>query len=92
MPGLGYCSARVDEPGNRIDVDCFSALTHPAQISAELNEIPASRVYDRVDFAPEFAQWPYSQRVKLTIGSPRLAKHDTITVTAWDVAGYSRSR
>ena len=47
LPGLGYCSAKVDEPGNRIDVDCFSAFTHPAQISAELNEISASRVYGR---------------------------------------------
>ncbi len=35
----------VDEPGNRIDVDCFSASTHSAQISAQLNEISASRVY-----------------------------------------------
>ena len=34
LPGLGYCSAKVDEPGNRIDVDCFSAFTHSAQISA----------------------------------------------------------
>ena len=46
LPGLGYCSAEVDEPGNRIEVDCFSAFTHSAQISAELNEIPASRVYE----------------------------------------------
>ena len=41
-----------------------------------------------MDFAPAYAQWPYSQRVKLAIGSPRLAKHDTITVTAWEAAGY----
>ena len=88
FPGLGYCSAAVNEPGNRIDVDCFSASSHPAQLSAELNEIPASRVYDRVDFAPAYAQWPYSKRVKLAVGSPRLAKHDTITVTAWEVASH----
>ncbi len=50
LPGLGYCSAAVNEPGNRIDVDCFSASSHPAQISAELNEIPASRVYDARGF------------------------------------------
>ena len=59
------------------------AITHPTQISAELNDIPASRVYGRVDFAPDWARWPYSQRVKLAIGSPRLTKDDTITVTAW---------
>lgn len=88
LPGLGYCSAEVDEPGNRIDVDCFSAFTHSAQISAELNEVPATRVYGKVDFAPAYAQWAYSKRVKLTIGSPRLAKHDSITVTSWDAASY----
>jgi len=88
LPELGWCSAKADEPGNRIDVDCFSAITHPAQISAELNEISASRVYGRVDFAPGLERWPYGERVKLTIGSPRLAKHDTITVTAWEAAGF----
>ncbi|HYJ39638.1 MAG TPA: alpha/beta hydrolase [Steroidobacteraceae bacterium] len=88
LPGLGWCSAKVDEPGNRIDVDCFSAITHPAQISAQLNEISASRVYDSVNFAPAWAQQPYSHRLELAIGSPGLAKHDTITVTAWEAAGF----
>jgi len=88
LPGLGYCGAVVNEPDNRIDVDCFSAFTHSAQISAELNEIPASRVYSHVDFAPALAKWPYSKRVGLTIGSPRFARHDSITVTSWDAASY----
>ena len=92
FPGLGYCSAVVNESGNRIDVDCFSASSHPAQISAELNGIPASRDFNRVDFAPAYAQWPYSRRVKLAVGSPRLAKHDTITVTTWEVASYFQKR
>ena len=88
LPGFGYCSAVVNDPANRIDVDCFSAFSHAAQISAELNEIPASRAYDGADFAPAFAQWPYSKRVELAIASPRLARHDTITVTAWEAASY----
>jgi non-heme chloroperoxidase len=96
LPGFGYCSAKVDEPRNVIDVDCFNAITHPARISAALNDIAASRVYGRsraydlslVDFAPEFVQWPYSLSVKLAIRSPRLARHDTITVTAWETAGH----
>ena len=96
LPGFGYCSAKVDAPGNRIEVDCFSAFNYPAQVSAALNEIPASRVYGRssafghnvVDFAPASVRWPYSQRVTLTIHSPQLARHDTITVTAWDSAGH----
>jgi non-heme chloroperoxidase len=87
LPGLGWCSAQVDESGDRIDVDCFSAFMPFAQISAELNEIPASRVYDGAEFAPSYLQWPYSQRVKLVISSPRLAKHDHIMVTAWKAAG-----
>lgn len=88
LPGLGWCSARVDEPGNVIDVDCFVAITHPTQISAELHDISASRVFGRVDFAPDWARQLYSERVKLAIDSPRLAKHDTITVTAWETAGF----
>ena len=87
LPGIGWCSAKVDEPGNRIDVHCFSALTHPTQVSAQLNEISADRVYDRINFAPVWAQWPYSRRVKLAISSPGLAKHDAISVTAWETAG-----
>jgi non-heme chloroperoxidase len=96
LPGLGYCSAKLDEPRNLIDVDCFSVFNYPAQISAQLNEIPASRVFDnhvvyghnRTDFAPAFVQWPYGQHVKLAIGSPRLARHESITVSAWDAAGH----
>jgi hypothetical protein len=88
LPGIGWCSARLDEPGNRIDVDCFSAITHPTQISAQLNDISASRVYDSINFAPQWAQQPYSRRLKLAIGAARLTKHDTITVTAWEAAGF----
>jgi pimeloyl-ACP methyl ester carboxylesterase len=88
LPGLGWCSAKIDEPGNRIDVDCFTAITHPSQISAQLNEISSSRVFDSVDFAPAWAQQPNNHRVKLSIGSPSLAKHDTITVTTWEAAGF----
>ena len=80
-------SAELDESGNRIEVDCFSAFSDSAQISAELAKIPASRVYGRLDFAPASVRWPFGRRVKLTIGSPRLAKHDSITVTAWEAAG-----
>jgi pimeloyl-ACP methyl ester carboxylesterase len=90
LPGLGYCSAGVDEPGNRIEVDCFTASAHVAQISAELNDIPATRAFgqDGVNFAPAWARWPYGKRVRLAIGSPRLARHDTITVTAWETGGH----
>ena len=88
LPGLGFCSAALNDSFNRIDVECFSAFRLPAQISAELNEISASRVSALADLSPAWTQWPYSQRIKLAIGSPQLAKHDTITVTAWDVAAY----
>jgi non-heme chloroperoxidase len=91
FPGLGYCSATVDDAYDRIDVDCFGGVASPAQISAELNDIPASRVYGSVDLAPAWARWPYGRRAELAIASPRLAAHETITVTAWDVAGYQDS-
>jgi non-heme chloroperoxidase len=88
LPGLGWCSARVDEAASRIEVDCFSAIRRPTQISAQLNEIPASRVFDGPTFAPEWAQQPYSHRARLEIGSIRLARHDTVTVTGWEATGY----
>jgi pimeloyl-ACP methyl ester carboxylesterase len=88
LAGLGFCSAAVNGTADRIDVECFSALRQPAQLSAELNDIPASRATAPADLSPAWTQWLFSQRVKLAIASPRLARHDTITVTAWDVAGY----
>jgi pimeloyl-ACP methyl ester carboxylesterase len=87
VTGLGYCSAKVSESGNRIDIDCFIAGTRPAQITAELDEIPASRAYALPDFSPPLTHWPYGERVKLAIGSARLAEHDTVTVTSWDMGG-----
>lgn len=88
VPGLGHCRAQVTENGARIDVDCFSAGRLPAQVSAELNEIPATRVYSAVDFSPSWTQWVQGRHVRLSLDSPRLAAHDTITVTAWRAAAY----
>jgi pimeloyl-ACP methyl ester carboxylesterase len=90
LPGLGWCSARPDDSGTHIAVDCFVPGAHPAQLSAQLDEIPASRAFDRPDFSPRAAEWPYGRRARLTIPWARLAKHDTITVTAWDAAGQLR--
>jgi pimeloyl-ACP methyl ester carboxylesterase len=88
LPGLGYCSAEVDAAANHIEVDCFSSFGRPEQLSAELDEIPASRVYATPDLSPRWMRWMRTHRAKLEIASPRLAKHDTITVTAWRLAGY----
>jgi non-heme chloroperoxidase len=90
LRGLGSCGAALDEPGNRILVSCFSALSHPAQISAELNDVPASRSFGsgRVDFAPGWAKVLYANSVELEIASLRLARHETVTVTAWEAAGH----
>lgn len=88
LPGLGACSAELTAAGDFIDVECFSAADLPAQLSAELDGIPATRAYSPADFSPAWAQWPYTRRVQLRVGSPRLSTHDTITVTKWTVAGY----
>ena len=75
LPGLGYCSAKVDEPGNRIDVDCFSAFAPSRADQRRAERDPREPRLWRacVDFAPACVQWPYGQHVKLAIGSPRLA-------------------
>ena len=88
VPNLGYCSAKGDASGSFIEVNCFSGFDQPAQVSAELPDIPASRVYVPPDYSPRWARWPFGQSVKLTIRSPRLAKGDHVTVTAWTLAGY----
>jgi len=88
VPELGYCSARLDSTGGQIKVKCFLGFEEPAQISAELAEIPATRVYGPPDFSPRWSRWPFSPGHELTIGSPRLSQKDHVTVTAWTVAGY----
>jgi pimeloyl-ACP methyl ester carboxylesterase len=88
LPGLGYCSAGLNASFDHIDVECLSAFRRPAQLSAQLDDIAASRAAAPPDLSPAWTQWLFSQRVKLAIHSPRLAQHDTVTVTAWDVAAY----
>jgi non-heme chloroperoxidase len=88
LPGFGRCSASVNVLGDSIDVDCFSAFHKAAQLSAELTGIPASRVYSIPDFSPRWTQLPNSQRIRLSIGSPRLAQHGSITVSKWEVAEH----
>jgi non-heme chloroperoxidase len=88
VPKLGYCSAKLDATGSSIEVNCFSGFDQPAQVSAELEDIPASRVYGLPDYSPRWARWPFGKSVRLHIGSPRLARGDHITVTAWTLAGY----
>ncbi len=88
VPNLGYCSAKLDATGNKIDVDCFTGFDKPAQVSAELEDIPSSRVHALPDFTPRWARWPFGARLPLSIESPRLAKSDHITITAWTVADY----
>jgi non-heme chloroperoxidase len=88
VPKLGQCSAKRDSTGNSIEVNCFSSFEHPAQVSAELPDIPASRVYGPPDYSPRWTRWPFGQSVKLPVGSPWLAKGDHVTVTAWTLAGY----
>jgi non-heme chloroperoxidase len=89
VPKLGYCSAKLDPTGGSIDVDCFSGFDQPAQVSAELPDIPASRIYGGPpDFSPRWARWPFGQSIRLSVGSPWLAKGDDVTVTAWTLEGY----
>ncbi len=88
VPHLGFCGAKLDTAGGHIDVDCFTGFDKPAQISAELEDIPSSRVHALQDYSPRWARWPFGLRHSLTIESPRLGNSDHITVTAWTVADY----
>jgi pimeloyl-ACP methyl ester carboxylesterase len=88
VPKLGYCSAKLHATEFSIEVNCFSGFDQPAQVSAELPDIPASRVYGPPDYSPRWVRWPFGQSVQLRIGAPQLAKGDHVTVTAWTLAGY----
>jgi non-heme chloroperoxidase len=88
VPGLGYCRAKLDSTGSYIAVKCFSGFDHPAQVSAELADIPASRVYGLPNYSPGWARWTFGQVVRLRLGSPRLSMSDHVTVTAWTLASY----
>jgi pimeloyl-ACP methyl ester carboxylesterase len=88
LPGIGYCGAALVTAGDAIEVECFSAFRHPAQITATLNDLFAYGSSNRFDFSPAWTQWLTGRRSKFRITSPRLAAHDTITVTAWTIAGY----
>jgi non-heme chloroperoxidase len=90
VPKIGYCSAKLDSTGNSIEVNCFSGVDQPAQVSAEHEDIPASRVYGGPpDYSPRWTRWPFGKSTRLRLSSPRLAKGDHVTVTAWTLAGYA---
>ncbi len=88
VPKVGYCAAKLDATGSHVEVDCFTGFEEPAQISAELEEIPSSRVHAPADYSPRWTRWPFGSRHKLSIQSPRLAKSDHVVVTAWIAAGH----
>jgi len=70
-------------------VSCFAGFDMPAQISAELDRIPATRVYGPPNLSPGWTRWPAGSNLKLTLGSPRLGRNDRVTVTAWTIGGYA---
>ena len=89
VPRLGYCSAKLGSTGDYIEVSCFAGLEMPAQISAELDRIPATRIYGPPNLAPGWTRWLSGSIQKLTLGSPRLGRNDQVTVTAWTIGGYA---
>jgi pimeloyl-ACP methyl ester carboxylesterase len=89
LEGLGYCSATHDELNNRIDVECFNGGDRPALISAQLLDIPSSRVDAAApDYAPPLIQAPSSSRIELSLGPASLISKPIAEVTAWELAGF----
>ena len=65
-----------------------TSRAHQRRAERDLREPRLRERNGIADFAPSYVRWPYSQHVKFAISSPRLAPHDSITVTAWDTAGH----
>jgi pimeloyl-ACP methyl ester carboxylesterase len=90
LPGLGFCRAAPSANVSTIGVECFSSSPQWAQITASLNDVPLAGDATRIDLAPSWTRALYGHRVNLEVGPASLAAHDTITVTAWKIAGYRR--
>ena len=89
LEGVGYCGATHDVLNNRIVVDCFNAGARPALVSAELLDIPSSRVESvALDFAPPLVQAPTSSRVELTLERASLLESPAVEITGWQLAGF----
>jgi non-heme chloroperoxidase len=89
LDGLGYCGATRDNLNNRIVVDCFNGGAHAPQISAQMKDIDASRVYSSPpDYAPALFQATSGRRIELSVGPASLLPSAIVEVTAWRLAGF----
>jgi pimeloyl-ACP methyl ester carboxylesterase len=92
LAGLGWCAATLESRGNLITVDCFSADSQPALVSAELLGIEASRVDSTPpDYAPGLIRLFTSRRFEIELDSASLLQTPAVTLTAWHNAGMLQS-
>lgn len=88
-PKLGFCSAELNTVQNQVDVECFKRGIQPALISAELMDIPASRVdSSRPNYSPAWSQIFSGKHYELTVRSPTLADSSKIILTAYEARGF----
>lgn len=89
FPKLGYCSAKLNTIQNQVEIDCFKRGIQPALISAELVDIPASRVDSgRPNFSPAWLQLLDGEHYELTVQSPTLVDSSTVILTAYELEGF----
>ncbi|MCG8414602.1 MAG: alpha/beta hydrolase [Pseudomonadales bacterium] len=84
VPGIGYCSAGVDDVNNVIDVDCFKRGPQPALVAAELINVESSRVDSlSPNYSPGWIEFLAGKHYELQIQSPNLVDHSKILLTAY---------
>lgn len=89
LPGLGFCSAKLDPIKNNVVVNCFKRGAQPALFSAELKGIPASRVDASIpNYSPKWFEIFSGRHYELTIQSPSLLHQPRVLLTAYETEAF----
>lgn len=89
FPSIGYCRAEREDLLNRVNVECFKRGLQPTMLSAELIDIPSSRVDGAYpNYAPRWLNWVNGTRYTMTVDAPSLSGHDAVLISAWQTRGF----
>lgn len=86
---LGFCSAERGTTRSEIIVDCFKRGVQPALVSAELIDVPSSRVDSGPPtYSPGWLQLFSGRKYQLAIRSPDLVDSSRVRITAYQSQAY----
>ncbi len=90
---LGYCSAEQGTKSNEILIECFKRGVQPTLVSAELIDVPNSRVDSTPPtYSPNWLQGFSGRRYELTLSSPNLVDSSKVRITAYQAQAYLQKK